>query len=108
MPLSLARIHNKVKKSGVLQTFVNKHLLKVSWCLVADVGWGLQFTGVPLVIESLSWEHGVMVGAAVKSETTSAAEFKGRQCTLFVLICYINRKHYNNCSILLVMNFVIF
>jgi len=108
VPLSLARIHNKVKKSGVLQTFVNKHLLKVSWCLVADVGWLVQFTGVPLVIESLSWEHGVMVGAAVKSETTSAAEFKGRQCTLLVLICYINRKHYNNCSILLVMNFVIF
>jgi len=33
------------------------------------------------VIESLSWEHGVMLGAAVKSEATSAAEFKGRLCT---------------------------
>ena len=43
--------------------------------------------GVPLVFESLSWEHGVMVGAAVKSETTSAAEFKGRQYYLIVQIC---------------------
>jgi len=39
------------------------------------------------VFESLSWEHGVMVGAAVKSETTSAAEFKGRQYYLIVQIC---------------------
>jgi len=30
------------------------------------------------VFESLSWEHGVMVGASVKSESTAAAEFKGR------------------------------
>lgn len=29
--------------------------------------------------ESLSWQHGVMVGAALKSETTAAAEFKGKQ-----------------------------
>lgn len=29
--------------------------------------------GVPLVIESLSWKHGVLLGASVKSETTSAA-----------------------------------
>jgi len=32
------------------------------------------------VIEALSWEHGVMVGAAVKSESTAAAEFKGGHC----------------------------
>jgi len=30
------------------------------------------------LFETLSWEHGVMVGAAVKSETTAAAEFKGK------------------------------
>ena len=41
------------------------------------------------MIESLSWEHGVMLGAAVKSEATSAAEFKGRQCWYLsvILIC---------------------
>jgi len=31
------------------------------------------------VFESLSWEHGIMVAAAVKSESTAAAEFKGIQ-----------------------------
>jgi len=36
------------------------------------------------VLESLSWEHGVMVGAAVKSESTAAAEFKGRH---FISFC---------------------
>jgi len=39
---------------------------------------GRRPEGVPLVFETLSWAHGVMVGAAVKSETTAAAEFKGK------------------------------
>ena len=38
------------------------------------------------MFESLSWEHGVMVGASVKSEATSAAEFKGRWHTLTVQV----------------------
>jgi GTP-dependent phosphoenolpyruvate carboxykinase len=37
----------------------------------------LNSSGVPLVFETLSWQHGVMIGASVKSETTAAAEFKG-------------------------------
>jgi phosphoenolpyruvate carboxykinase (GTP) len=45
----------------------------------AIVFGGRRPEGVPLVFESYSWEHGVMVGAALKSETTAAAEFKGKQ-----------------------------
>jgi len=45
----------------------------------AIVFGGRRPEGVPLVFESLSWAHGVFVGAAVKSEATAAAEFKGKQ-----------------------------
>ena len=39
----------------------------------------MTFTlGVPLVLESFSWQHGVMVGACVKSESTAAAEHTGK------------------------------
>merc|ERR1712077_47683 len=34
--------------------------------------------GVPLVTESLNWEHGVFIGASCKSEATAAAEHKGK------------------------------
>lgn len=40
---------------------------------------GRRPEGVPLVFESRSWQHGVLVGACVKSETTAAAEFKQRE-----------------------------
>lgn len=40
---------------------------------------GRRPTGVPLVYQSISWEHGVFLGACVKSEATAAAEHKGRQ-----------------------------
>lgn len=34
---------------------------------------GRRPNGVPLIIESFDWDHGVLMGASVKSETTSAA-----------------------------------
>merc|ERR1712055_1253558 len=40
---------------------------------------GRRPEGVPLVTESLNWEHGVFIGASCKSEATAAAEHKGKQ-----------------------------
>eukprot|EP00092_Neocalanus_flemingeri_P065937 GFUD01080257.1.p1 GENE.GFUD01080257.1~~GFUD01080257.1.p1 ORF type:complete len:560 (-),score=96.72 GFUD01080257.1:331-2010(-) len=39
---------------------------------------GRRPRGVPLVYQSISWEHGVFMGACVKSEATAAAEHKGK------------------------------
>ncbi|XP_055853798.1 phosphoenolpyruvate carboxykinase [GTP]-like [Episyrphus balteatus] len=39
---------------------------------------GRRPEGVPLVYEANSWAHGVFVGAAMRSEATAAAEFKGK------------------------------
>jgi len=40
---------------------------------------GRRPEGVPLISQAFSWEHGVFLGAALKSENTAAAEHTGKE-----------------------------
>lgn len=39
---------------------------------------GRRPEGVPLIYQAKSWNHGVLIGGGVRSEATSAAEFRGK------------------------------
>ena len=45
----------------------------------AIVFGGRRPKGVPLVYESMDWNHGVFIGAAMRSEATAAAEHAGKR-----------------------------
>uniref|UniRef100_H2YVR8 phosphoenolpyruvate carboxykinase (GTP) n=1 Tax=Ciona savignyi TaxID=51511 RepID=H2YVR8_CIOSA len=45
----------------------------------AIVFGGRRPKGVPLVYESLNWQHGVFIGGSMRSEATAAAEHKGKE-----------------------------
>lgn len=39
---------------------------------------GRRPEGVPLIYEAFNWKHGVFIGSAMRSESTAAAEYKGK------------------------------
>ena len=41
--------------------------------------------------QAVSWQHGVFLGASVKSEATAAAEHKGKVTSYFILLSHADK-----------------